>query len=32
MDMAIMDKVVKMIVDEKRSLEQLISQIIARGA
>jgi len=32
MDVAIMDKAVKIIVDEKRSWEQLISEIIARGA
>ena len=32
MDVAIMDKVVKIMVDEKRSREQLISEIIARGA
>ena len=32
MDVAIMDKVVKKMVDEKRSCEQLISEIMARGA
>jgi hypothetical protein len=32
MDVAIMDKVVKIMVDEKRSREQLISEIMARGA
>ena len=32
MDVAIMDKVVKIMVDEKRSREQLISEIMAKGA
>jgi len=32
MDIVIMDKVVKKMVDEKRSREQLISEIMARGA
>lgn len=32
MDIAIIDKVVKKMVDEKRSREQLISEIMARGA
>jgi len=32
MDVAIMDKVVKIMVDEKRSREQLISEIMASGA
>jgi len=32
MNVAIMDRVVKMIVDEKRSREQVISEIMARGA
>jgi len=32
MHVAIMDRVVKIIVDEKRSREQVISDIMARGA
>lgn len=32
MDVAIMDKVVKKMVDEKRSREPLISEIMAKGA
>jgi len=32
MHVAIMDRVVKIIVDEKRSREQVISEIMARGA
>lgn len=32
MDVAIIDKVVKKMLDEKRSREQLISEIMARGA